>query len=607
MQDWLKRILIGKPLLTQELSHQRLANWAALPVFASDALSSVAYANDEILLALAKTGPASLYVVPFLAIAIVVLLGIVASSYKQTIRAYPGGGGAYTVAKENLGTGASLVAGASLLVDYVLTVAVSISAGTAAITAAVPALYDHRVNLALMLILIITVANLRGVRESGALFSPPVYAFIACIGLLIVTGILRVLTRTLEAGPLPPPGTGEPFEPLTSLVVLTAFSSGCVALTGIEAISNGVMAFKPPESENAGRVLTRLVLILTALLLGVSFLSWKFGAFPGERETLLSVLGKGIFGEGIVYVLIQGTTATILVLAANTSFADFPRLSSVMARDSFLPRQLQNLGDRLCYSNGILLLAASSAALVLLFSAKTHFLIPLYAVGVFLSFTLSQTGMVVHSVRARDPGWSRKAALNAIGAVTTAVVLLVILRSKFIHGAWIVCVLIPLLVLWSYSIRRHYRSFDRFLALPVRLAQPRMLNHTIVVPVSRIHRGVVQALEYAQSLTKRIRAVHVLFDEESGRKLEEEWRAFAPHVPLSLIPSPYRSLTEPLLKFVRAVEAEHQEDIVTVVIPNFVPSRPWHNLLHNQTAVALSRDLSELKNVVVTIVRVPVE
>jgi amino acid transporter len=607
MQDWLKRILIGRPLLSQELSHQRLANWAALPVFASDALSSVAYANDEILLALSKTGAESLHVVPFLAIAIVVLLGIVVSSYRQTIRAYPGGGGAYTVAKENLGTGASLVAGASLLVDYVLTVAVSISAGTAAITSALPALYDHRVNLALMLILIITVANLRGVRESGALFSPPVYAFIACIGLLIVTGLLRALTGTLDVALLAPAEAGEPLEPLTSLLVLTAFSSGCVALTGIEAISNGVMAFKPPESENASRVLTRLVVILATLLLGVSVLSWRYGAFPGERETLLSVLGKGIFGEGIVYVLIQGTTATILVLAANTSFADFPRLSSVMARDSFLPRQLQNLGDRLCYSNGILLLAASSAALVLLFSAKTHFLIPLYAVGVFLSFMLSQTGMVVHSVKARDPGWARKAALNAIGAFTTAVVLLVILRSKFVHGAWIVCVLIPAIVLWSYSVRRHYWSFDRFLSLPVELTPPRALNHTIVIPVSRIHRGVVQALEYAQSLTQNIRAVHVSFDEESGRKLEEEWRTFAPRVPLSIIPSPYRSLTEPLLEFVRAAEEEHPEDIVTVVIPNFVPSRPWHNLLHNQTAVALSLDLRELKNVVVTVVRVPVE
>jgi amino acid transporter len=607
MQGWLKRILIGKPLLSQEFAHQRLANWAALAVFASDALSSVAYANDEILLALARTGNRYLYIVPLLAIAIVTLLVIVSSSYKQTIQAYPGGGGAYTVAKENLGTSPSLVAGAALLLDYVLTVAVSISAGTAAITSALPALYDHRVNLALLFILIIAMANLRGVRESGVLFSPPVYAFIGLIGLLVAAGVARALAGGLDVAAFPTPETLLTPEPLTSLLILTAFSSGCVALTGIEAISNGVMAFKPPESMNAKKVLTRLVLILSGLFLGVSTLSWAYGVFPAERETLLSQLGRGIFGEGIVYALLQAATAAILVLAANTAFADFPRLSSVMARDSFLPRQLQNLGDRLCYSNGILLLAGSSAALVLLFSAKTHVLIPLYSVGVFLSFTLSQSGMVAHSLKERGPGWRRKAALNAIGAFTTAVVLLVVLRSKFVHGAWIVCVAIPALVYWSLSVRRHYRSFDRFLSLPVQLTPPRRLNHTIVVPVSRIHRAVVEALEYAQSLTDNIRAVHVRFDEESGKRLEQDWARLAPHVPLSIIPSPYRSLTQPLLDFVRKVEAEHSEDIVTVVIPNFVPARPWHNLLHNQTANSLSLDLRELKNVVVTVVRVPVE
>ncbi|MBI4055991.1 MAG: APC family permease [Elusimicrobia bacterium] len=605
--DWFKRLLIGRPLLTHELSHQRLTNWTALAVFASDALSSVAYATDEILLALAKVGPAYLYWVPILSGAVVVLLFIVASSYKQTIQSYPSGGGAYTVAKENLGAWPALMAGAALLVDYVLTVAVSVSAGTEAITSAFPEFYDHRINLALFLIFVITVANLRGIRESAVLFSPPVYAFVGFLGFLIVSGIGKIIAThggIISSQTLTPMG---PTESLSLLLLLMAFSSGCVALTGIEAISNGVMAFKPPESENANKVLGRLVLILGTLLLGVSILSWLYGVIPSEKETLLSQLGGAIFGRGSLYFALQASTAAILVLAANTSFADFPRLASVMARDSFLPRQLQNLGDRLCFSNGILLLAASSMGLVLLFSAKTHFLIPLYSVGVFLSFTLSQAGMVVHHLKSREPFRYRKALLNLVGALTTGLVLLIVLRSKFHHGAWIVCVLIPAMVCWFYAVRRHYSHFDRMLSLPIRSPDPKNLKHTIVIPVSRIHRGVVAALEYAQSLTNNIRAIHVNFDEDLSQKLKEDWFRLAPEISLSILPAPYRDLTEPILEYIRKVEAEDPHDLLTVVIPHFVPMRPWHNVLHNQTAIQLLLALRELKNVVVTTVRTPVE
>ncbi|MBI4051415.1 MAG: APC family permease [Elusimicrobia bacterium] len=605
MLNLLKTFLIGKPLLTSELSHQRLSNWAALAVFASDALSSVAYATDEILLVLKQVEGQPIFITPWVAIAVTTLLGIVAVSYQQTIHAYPDGGGAYTVSKENLGTIPSLIAAAALLVDYILTVAVSISAGTAAITSAVPALYDHRINIALILILLITVANLRGVKESGILFSPPVYAFIGCIGWMIGVGLVRFLIFHEEPTqpPLPPLMLLEPQEPLTSLIWLRAFSSGCVALTGIEAISNGVKAFRPPESENAGKVLKRLVFILGSLFLGISLLSWLYGITFSDQETLLSQLATVIFGKGLFYAVIQSATASILVLAANTSFADFPRLASILARDSYLPRQMQNLGDRLCFSNGILILGACSALLVQLFSAKPHFLIPLYAVGVFLSFTLSQSGMVLRHFRIKEPNWIGKTVMNLVGALATTVVLLVVLRTKFSHGAWIVCLLIPALVYWFILIRRHYAKFDLQMSLPLELPSHRQLKHTIILPISHIHRGVLSAIEYARSLSHNIRAVHISFDETSDTNMKSEWERLAPDIPLAILNSPYRSIEKPLVEFVKKVDAEDPQDLITIVIPTFVPPRVWQNLLHNQTGLQLHLAFRELRNVVVTMVR----
>jgi amino acid transporter len=661
----LKRFIIGRALRTEQAAHERLTKKTALAVFSSDALSSTAYATEEILLVLAVAAVygqagAFRYVVP-ISIGIGVLLVIVAISYRQTIHAYPSGGGAYIVAKENLGTNAGLVAGASLLVDYVLTVAVSIAAGVAAITSMVQGtryawLDHHKVFLCLIFITFIAVANLRGVRESGSLFAAPTYAFLVSFLFMIGYGLFSYY---LYGGAAPVPSAenikiaeGYKLQPLTLFLLLGAFSNGCAALTGIEAISNGVPAFKKPEAKNAAATLVWMALLLTVMFLGTSVLAYLYGVHPHASETVISQFARIMFTGPLAwfYYVVQITTALILVLAANTSFADFPRLGSLLARDRFLPRQFATRGDKLVFSNGIVILAIFASILVIAFGGDTSRLIPLYAVGVFLSFTLSQSGMVRHwlKVRAQSPKkkprrrpeddihftqstvdvgplpdaeleaseqrgstfvtdevtnsahWKKSIVINAVGAVATFIVLCVFIATKFIHGAWIVVVVVPLLVFMFRAIHKHYVVVAKQLSTEG-LEEIRPIKHTVIVPISGIHRGVVGALQYAKSIApEHVKAVYVDFDEEATAKLREKWERWGAGVNLVVLPSPYRELTRPLLRYIAKLERKDGNDVVTVVLPEFVPAKWWQHLLHNQSSLMLKGALLFKKGVIVT-------
>ena len=661
----LKRFIIGRALRTEQAAHERLSKKTALAVFSSDALSSTAYATEEIMLVLAVAAAygqsgAFRYVVP-ISIGIGVLLVIVATSYRQTIHAYPSGGGAYIVAKENLGTNAGLVAGASLLVDYVLTVAVSIAAGVAAITSMVQGtryawLDDHKVFLCLIFIGFIAIANLRGVRESGALFAAPTYAFLISFLFMIGYGLFSYYTHG-GAAPIPGPeeiktAEGYTLQPLTLFLLLGAFSNGCAALTGIEAISNGVPAFKKPEATNAATTLVVMAALLTVMFLGTSVLAYLYGVHPHESETVISQFARIMFTGPMVwfYYVVQIATALILVLAANTSFADFPRLSSLLARDRFLPRQFATRGDKLVFSNGIVILAIFASILVIAFGGDTSRLIPLYAVGVFLSFTLSQSGMVRHwlKVRARAPKkpkprrvpeddihftqstmereplpdaeleasehrgstfvtdeitnsthWKKSIVINLVGAVATFIVLCVFIATKFIHGAWIVVVVVPLLVFMFRAIHGHYVGVAKQLSTEG-LGELRPIKHTVIVPISGIHRGVVGALQYAKSIAPdHVQAVYVDFDEETTAKLREKWERWGAGVKLVVLPSPYRELTRPLLRYIDRLERKNGNDVVTVLLPEFVPAKWWQHLLHNQSSLMLKGALLFKKGVIV--------
>jgi len=633
----LKRFLVGSPIRTARLAHERLTKKTALAIFASDALSSTAYATEQILLVLAAAyvaGQAGAFsrVVP-ISLAICGLLVIVALSYRQTVYAYPSGGGAFIVAKDNLGTLPGLVAGASLLVDYVLTVSVSIAAGVEAITSAMVGtrfmgLHEHRVLLCLFFIMFIMLANLRGVREAGSLFAAPSYAFIFSFLCLIGFGLVRYY---MNPGIVPLPNEadlkiaeGYQAQPLDLLLLLGAFANGCAALTGIEAISNGIQAFKKPESKNAATTLMWMAALLIVLFLGASVLAHLFKIHPMGHETVISQIGRVVFtgSFGWFYYVVQATTAAILILAANTSFAGFPRLASLLARDRFLPRQLSNLGDRLVFSNGIVLLAVFSGVLVWAFRGDTSRLIPLYAVGVFLSFTLSQAGMMVHwwregkaqqAARAAgtasssgEPGaeksshWRKSLVINSIGASVTFVVLMVFILTKFLHGAWIVVVLIPLLVLMFLRIHKHYFQVAQQLST-VGLEGLRPIHHEVIVPISGIHRGVIAALEYAKSIAPHhVTAVYVNLDDEATQKLREKWQQWGSGVNLVVVASPYRSLLRPFLNYVDRVKRSSHGEVVTIVLPEFVPARWWQNLLHNQNTLFLKGALLFKKGVVVT-------
>jgi amino acid transporter len=618
MLDGLKRVFVGRPLATAEQEHQRLIKLIALAVFSSDAISSTAYATEEILHVTAVE-PSSLelglsVLVP-IAIAVAILLAIVATSYRQTIFAYPSGGGSYVVSRENLGENPSLVAGASLLVDYILTVAVSISAGVAAIVS-IPefeSLREHRVGLGLGLIAIITLVNLRGVKESGRLFAVPTYAYIVMVTLLIGYGLGKSMFGWF--------GGIEPitFDPelaedvvatggtLSLFLILKGFSSGAVALTGVEAISNGVPAFRRPESKNAAATLVGMALILGSLFFGVSVLAHRLHPFPSEEITVFAQLGGAVFGEGALFWLLQLTTAGVLTLAANTAYADFPRLSSIIAGDGYLPRQLTNRGDRLVFSNGILVLAGSAGLLIIAFGGVTTALIPLYAVGVFLSFTLSQSGMVRHHLNEREPGWQRGVAINGVGAIATGLVLVVVAVTKFTSGAWVPIVVIPAIVLMFKGIKRHYRGVAEALAIAPKYKARRM-NHTVVVLVGNLHRGVLDALAYARSLApNHLLAVTIVSDEVEQARIEEAWLDQGIDIPLEIVHSPYRELSRPILRFIDELDNRWSNDIITVVIPEFVVTSWWAHILHNQSALMLKGRLLFRKGTVVTSVPYHVE
>jgi amino acid transporter len=593
----IRSLLFGSPLPTAEEVHQRLTKVQALAVFSSDALSSVAYATEEILLVLVAAGPAALGLSFPIALAIAGLLAVVASSYYQTIHGYPSGGGAYIVAHDNLGVWPGLIAAAALLIDYVLTVAVSVTAGVAAVTSAMPALFSFRVELSLLAIAIIAWANLRGVRESGTLFAIPTYAFVLILFALLAVGLVRLLAGTLEPAPAPSMPTAG-LQPLALFLALRAFASGCTALTGVEAISNGIPAFRKPEAQNAGRTLVAMAVLLATMFLGISSLARALRVLPTERETVVSQIGRQVFGDGPLYLALQAATALILVLAANTSFADFPRLSAILARARYLPRQLTNLGDRLVFANGIIALAILAAALVMLFGGQTHRLIPLYAVGVFLSFTLSQAGMVRHWHRERGPAWRWKAMINGVGAATTGVVLLVIVATKLTHGAWIVILLIPTFTWIFHVIKRHYLTVAEQLSLVA--LEPEgwsdltsCASHKVVVPVSGMHRGTLVALHFARTMSQDVTAVIVDVEPHVTARVREKWPLWAQDTPLVVLESPYRSTIGPLLAYLDDVDRRDPErGAAVIVLPEFVPARRWHHLLHNQTALLIKMVLT---------------
>jgi amino acid transporter len=585
------RTLVGDPLETQRLSHERLTKTKGLAVFSSDALSSSAYATEEILHVLVLAGLAGVAFTAHIATGIVVLLAIVAISYYQTIHAYPSGGGAYIVAHENLGPMPGLIAGAALLVDYILTVAVSISAGVAAITSALPALFAHRVELAVGFVILITLANLRGVRESGTLFALPTYGFIATFGAMVLIGLYNIATGQLprQTVELAAAGHGHELQALTLFLLLRAFASGAAALTGVEAVSNGIPAFYPPESRNASTVLMVMVGVLGVFFLGTSYLAKWMALVPKETETIVSQIGRGIFGgDSWIYYAIQASTAMILVLAANTAYADFPRLTSILARDRYLPRQLSNLGDRLVFANGILLLGLAGTVLMIVFKARTHSLIPLYMIGVFLSFTMSQSGMVRHWLKERKGRWRAQLAVNGFGAVCTAIVGVVVAVVKFREGAWITVVVIAVVVLLMRAVSRHYRDVARQLSLEnLRTPEP-FQYHKVIVPINDVHRGILEAIRYAKVLGGEVTAVYVEIDAARRADIERKWEQWVPDVPLVVLPSPYRSIVSPILMYLDHIHRESgPRGVITVVLPEFVPRKWWHHLLHNQSALML--------------------
>ena len=594
----LKRWLVGLPLKTKEAAHERLSKRLVLAVFSSDALSSVAYATEEILLVLTLAGTAMVgYSIP-LSLSIIGLLIILTMSYRQIIFEYPEGGGAYIVGKSNLGEWPGLVAAAALMIDYVLTVAVSVAAGMAALTSAVPALLPHREALCVAAILLVTVVNLRGVRESGQIFAVPTYIFIATIAAMLGVGAVQILFgHAVRVEPLP---SMAPAEPLTLFLLLRAFSSGCTALTGVEVISNGVSAFKKPEPKNAAFTMIGMAAILGTMFIGISAMAYYFGIVPKDDETVVSQIAHATFGIGPLYFLVQASTMVILILAANSSFNGFPRLASILARDSYMPHQMSMMGDRLVFSNGVIILGVFSCLLIVLFNGDTHALIPLYAVGVFLSFTISQAGMVKRWLVKKGPHWEKKLLVNGIGAVTTAIATLIIASTKFAHGAWIVIVLIPLLITFFRAIRSHYKAVSEQVALSRGHRPPMPRRNIVVLPIGGVNRAVIRAVDYARSRSGDIRAVLVDVDPEETARVEIQWAQWGCGVPLTVLPSPYRSVLSSLLDYLEQVLQKDQECWVTVVIPEILPARWWQNILHNQRAFMLKGALLFKDRVILT-------
>ena len=578
-----KHLIIGPPLPTQQFIHERLNKIRALATFSPDALSSIAYANQEIFLGLVIAGSAGLSLAWPIGLAIVILLTIVALSYYQTIAGYPSGGGSYVVARENLGTVPGLVAGAALLIDYILTAAVSLTAGVEAIASAFPALWTHRLILALVLLVLITLLNLRGLRETGTILSIPIYLFLVTFMGMLIYGFVRALIEgpgdLVESAPVA-------LVPVTGFLVLRAFSAGCTALTGIEAVSNGVPAFYPPQAKNAQKTLITMAILMGLLFAGSIGLTQYLAVVAGPDETILSALAHRLLGEGATYLLIQVVTMLILAVAANTGFAGFPRLAALLASDEFLPHQFKGLGDRLVLANGILFLSAMTGVLIVAFEGDTHALIPLFAVGAFLAFTLSQTGMVIHWWKERGKGWQVKASLNGLGAVVTGVTAIIVGVSKFKQGAWLIMVLIPALVFVFYRVRNHYKDVAEQLSmLTLAKVEKTRVIPRVVIPISEVHRGTAEAVSYALSISPDVTAVYIELEPGKANMIQDKWDRWWPEVPLVVLLSPYRSIVGPLLTYLDESDLEHDDgQLATVVLPEFVTSKWWHNLLHNQTA-----------------------
>ena len=612
--------LFGRPLATADAEDEAIGKAVGLAVFASDALSSTAYATQEILVILALAGTAAFVHAFPIAVAIVLLLGIVTASYEQTIQAYPGGGGAYIVARDNLGELPAQIAAAALLTDYILTVAVSVSSGVAQVASAFPAFLNHRVALGVACVVFIMVVNLRGVRESGAVFAVPSYFFLLMMTVTVGFAIGREMMGVLGDVPEPPPlETPKVLEPIGLFLILHAFSSGTTALTGVEAISNGVTAFKKPRSRNAGITLLWMAGILAALFLGITYLAGQIGAIPSEAETVISQIARTAFGgRGLLYLGTIAATTLILIMAANTAYNGFPRLAALQAGDGFLPRQLTYRGSRLVFSRGIVVLAVMASALIVAFDASVTALIPLYAIGVFLSFTLSQAGMArrwrkagrlqggeerqeAGSVLRHQTGWRPRMVVNAVGAALTAIVTLIFAVTKFHDGAWVVIIVIPLLVALFFAINRHYLDMAQRLSLEDFGAPPRLARHRVILPISGVHRGTVNALRYARILSDDITAVYVSTDLQSTEAVQRKWGQWGSGVRLVIVNSPYRLLLEPLLGYIKAVADRRQpNEVITIVVPQFVPRKRWHELLHAQTAVLLRLALLFRPGIVIT-------
>lgn len=597
----LKRFLIGKPLKSTELGEQKLNKLKALAILSSDALSSVAYGTEQILLVLVAFGTIAFWYSLPIALGVLILLIALIMSYRQIIYSYPMGGGAYVVSKSNLSETAGLIAGGSLLVDYILTVAVSVSAGTDAITSAFPALHDYTVIIAIVLVICITILNLRGVTESASVLAYPVYLFVLALVVLIAVGLYQIVTGHAPAGEHSPIGTAV--SGVTLFLLLRAFASGCSALTGVEAISNAIPNFKDPAPKNAAMTLVIMGGILAVLFSGITMLAYWYGITPSPEETVVSQIASDIFGRNFMYYFIQGTTALILVLAANTGFSAFPLLAYSLAADKYMPRMYLMRGDRLGYSNGIITLGLASIVLIIAFKGQTEQLIPLYAVGVFIPFTLSQTGMTLKWLREKPVGWVAKMITNLLGAIITFTVLSILFLTKF-GQVWSVLVFLPIIVLIFRRIRKHYDDVGEQLRIDTIGKATAIEGNVVIVPIAGITKVVEQSINYAESVGDHVFAVYVAFDREDEIRMKKKWEEWKPGIRLITVYTAYRSLTRPLFKLIDTIDAKAKENnrTVTVLIPQFIPKKNWHNILHNQSSILLRTYLLYKKDVVVATV-----
>lgn len=611
----LKKVFIGSPLFSKEEIHERLTKFKALAVFGSDAISSCAYATEATLVVLVVAGNGALHISFYTALAIALLLSMVAFSYRQTVFAYPHGGGSYNVSRQNLGQMAGLMAAAALLIDYVMTVAVSIAAGSYAVTSALiafgygsqvsaltsslPSFLNLNVLLSLFFIGLIMLGNLRGIRESGSIFSIPTYLFIVSFVAMIVVGLIKQYTHTLH--PVTPPPILAVTQPVTLWLVLRAFSAGAVAMSGTEAISNGVPAFKPPESRNAATTLTIMATVLGIFFLGISFLATRMGIVPGQ-QTVVSQVALAVFGNNAFYYIFQIATMGILVVAANTAFADFPRLSSILARDNYMPHRFLHRGDRLSFSTGIVFLAAIAAFLLVVFRGNVDSLIHLYAVGVFLAFSMSNTGMVIHWWRTRGKGWKTSIVINGIGAALTTSVLIIVAATKFILGAWIIVLLIPAIIAIFLFIHRHYaRVADQLRIQPDRLP-PSRINQFVLVPIDDVNYASLRAMSFARTICRDIIVLHISTDPDRAQRIEQKMKTYEPDLKLVILESPLRTFMRPILSYVDALHNQHPGSFVTIVLPEFITNHWWEKFLHNRTAEQLTRAFEKHPNVAVVLV-----